>query len=73
MDTTAYAWLRCEREEDRDCNAVLRSAGIIGTSGSKFGVDLRFVQLSLLKSKYDFHWLLQRITTFVAEESAKSI
>ncbi|XXG56136.1 hypothetical protein AAC387_Pa03g3633 [Persea americana] len=69
----AYAWLRCEMEEETDCHAILKAAGIIGRSGTKFGFESRFVRLSLLKSKDDFNWLLQRITAFVAEESAKSI
>ncbi|KAL8172392.1 hypothetical protein V2J09_024196 [Rumex salicifolius] len=33
----AYAWLRCNRVEDTDCYAVLKSAGIIGRAGSLFG------------------------------------
>lgn len=60
-------------EDETDCHAILKAAGIIGRSGSKFGFESRFVRLSLLKSKDDFNWLLQRITAFVAEESAKSI
>ncbi|KAE8718898.1 tryptophan aminotransferase-related protein 4 [Hibiscus syriacus] len=30
MVTAAYAWLKCEREEDEDCFAVLEAANIVG-------------------------------------------
>ncbi|XP_010261034.1 PREDICTED: tryptophan aminotransferase-related protein 3-like [Nelumbo nucifera] len=64
----AYAWLKCENEEDKDCYAVLKAAGIIGRAGAVFGADSRYVRLSLLKSQDDFDLLMQRIESLVSEE-----
>ncbi|KAG0483109.1 hypothetical protein HPP92_011193 [Vanilla planifolia] len=36
---TTYAWLKCEQEEDADCEAVLREAGIISRSGKVFEAE----------------------------------
>ncbi|GFY96448.1 pyridoxal phosphate (PLP)-dependent transferases superfamily protein [Actinidia rufa] len=64
----AYAWLKCEREEDEDCTAVLKAAKIIGRSGSKFSAGNRNVRLSLLKSQDDFELMLYRIYDLVHSE-----
>ena len=64
----AYAWLKCEREEDGDCTAVLRSANIIGREGTNFKAGSRYVRLSLLKSDDDFNFLLHMIKKLVSEE-----
>ncbi|XP_058111291.1 tryptophan aminotransferase-related protein 3-like [Magnolia sinica] len=69
----AYAWLKCEREEEKDCNSVLKAAGIIGREGSFFGAESRYVRLSLLKTPDDFDWLLQRLKALIAEEGPKTI
>ncbi|XXG56138.1 hypothetical protein AAC387_Pa03g3634 [Persea americana] len=68
-----YAWLKCEMEEDEDCERVLSGAGIIGRAGSNFGASKRYVRLSLIKSQDDFDWLLHRIKALVAQEAIKSI
>lgn len=57
----AYAWLKCEREEDKDCYGVLKTAKIIGRAGSVFGAESRYVRLSLIRSQDDFDLLLQRL------------
>lgn len=64
----AYAWWKCEREEDKDCYAVLKAAGIIGRDGSLFSAGTRHVRFSLIKSHDDFDLLLQRITMLVSKE-----
>ncbi|GAB4861090.1 hypothetical protein Ancab_036248 [Ancistrocladus abbreviatus] len=65
----AYAWFKCNREEDNDCYGVLRAAGIISRNGSMFGnPDGRYVRLSLIKSQDDFDLLLQRIQTLLSHE-----
>ncbi|XP_015886333.2 tryptophan aminotransferase-related protein 4-like isoform X1 [Ziziphus jujuba] len=64
----AYAWLRCEREEDKDCYAVLKAANIIGRRGGVFGAEDRYVRLSLLRSQDDFDLLLHRLNQLVLEE-----
>ncbi|XP_068649267.1 tryptophan aminotransferase-related protein 3-like [Aristolochia californica] len=63
-----YAWLKCEHEEDEDCYAVLRAAGIIGREGSEFEAESRYVRLSLLKSGDVFDVLLRRIQELVGEK-----
>ena len=69
----AYAWLKCEREEDTNCTAVLRAANIIGRAGGIFHAEDRFVRLSLLKSQDDFELLLYRLKQLVNnEECAKA-
>ncbi|ONH90219.1 hypothetical protein PRUPE_8G041400 [Prunus persica] len=46
-----YVWLKCEREEDKDCYAVPQDeANVYGTRGSLFGADDRHVRLTLLRS-----------------------
>ncbi|CAK9134670.1 unnamed protein product [Ilex paraguariensis] len=64
----AYAWLKCEREEDGDCAVVLRSANIIGREGTMFNTGSRYVRLSLLKRDDDFNFLLNMIKKLVSEE-----
>ncbi|KAL3617739.1 hypothetical protein CASFOL_038060 [Castilleja foliolosa] len=46
----AYAWLRCEREEDKNCTAVLRVANIQGRNGSLFSSEDRYVSLSRIRN-----------------------
>ncbi|KAE8674285.1 Tryptophan aminotransferase-related protein 4 [Hibiscus syriacus] len=67
--TPAFAWLKCEREEDKDCNAVLHSMNITGRHGSLFGAESRYVRLSLVKSEDDFDWLLKRMKMLVSQEN----
>ncbi|KAG9456855.1 hypothetical protein H6P81_001363 [Aristolochia fimbriata] len=64
-----YAWVRCEREEDEDCYAVLRDAGIIGRAGTQFAAESRYVRLSLLKSEDTFDLMLTRIREFEEKEN----
>ncbi|XP_052203334.1 tryptophan aminotransferase-related protein 4-like [Diospyros lotus] len=69
----AYAWLKCEREEEDDCSAVLHAANILGREGKKYGVENRHTRLSLLRSQDDFDLLLSRLTNLVSgEDGAKS-
>ncbi|GMN60533.1 hypothetical protein TIFTF001_029641 [Ficus carica] len=67
----AYAWLKCEREEDKDCYAVLEAAKILGRRGSLFGAEERYVRLSLLKTRDDFDILIYRLQKLVSEGGAK--
>lgn len=64
----AYAWVKCLREEETNCTAVLEAAKIIGRAGSKFSAEERYVRLSLLKSDDDFEQLLVRLRELVATE-----
>ncbi|KAK8512413.1 hypothetical protein V6N13_083041 [Hibiscus sabdariffa] len=64
----AYAWLQCEREEDKDCYAVLKAANIIGRQGNVFGSEGHYVRLSLIRSQDDFDILIERLQKLVSEE-----
>ncbi|XVF39030.1 hypothetical protein PTKIN_Ptkin01aG0002800 [Pterospermum kingtungense] len=64
----AYAWLKCERKEEKDCNAVLEAANIVGRPGSVFGTEDRYVRLSLVRSQDDFDLLIHRINKLVSQE-----
>ncbi|KAJ4968190.1 hypothetical protein NE237_014891 [Protea cynaroides] len=63
-----YAWLKCEMEENKECHKVLEAAGISGRQGSSFGVEDRYVRLTLLRSDDDFNLLLQRLVSLVSKE-----
>ncbi|TQD75146.1 hypothetical protein C1H46_039330 [Malus baccata] len=64
----AYAWVKCEREEDEDCYKVLEEAKVYGRSGSDFAAETRYVRLSLIRSQDDFDVLIQRLSELVLEE-----
>ncbi|XP_028789728.1 tryptophan aminotransferase-related protein 4-like [Neltuma alba] len=64
----AFAWVKCEREEDRDCYQVLKNLNITGRAGSLFGTENRYVRLSLVKSQHDFDLLLRQLNKIVSEE-----
>lgn len=71
LSVAAYAWIKCEMEEDDDCYTVLKiRAGIIGRAGSVFGSEDRYVRLSLIKSEDDFDWLIHKLQLLVANEVA---
>ncbi|MED6189761.1 hypothetical protein PIB30_099125 [Stylosanthes scabra] len=61
----AYAWLKCEREEDKNCYKILEAAGINGYEGSMYSADDRYVRLSLIRSQDDFDILINKLTNFV--------
>ncbi|KAK7315307.1 hypothetical protein VNO77_33847 [Canavalia gladiata] len=61
----AYAWLKCEREEDKNCYEILEAAGIIGRQGSVFSADNRYVRLSLIRSQDDFEILINKLRNLV--------
>ena len=64
----AYAWVKCEREEDKDCYAVLQEeANVYGRRGSVFGAEDRYVCLSLKGSQDDFDILLHRMNQLVSQ------
>ncbi|KAK1440395.1 hypothetical protein QVD17_06220 [Tagetes erecta] len=69
LPSPAYAWVKCEREEDEDCSEVLEAGKIIGRSGSAFSANNRYTRLSLIKSQDDFELLLQRLTELVSLEN----
>jgi aspartate/methionine/tyrosine aminotransferase len=64
----AYAWVKCEREEDDDCYDMLLKAKIITRPGVWSEASSRYTRVSLLKSQDDFDLLLERITELVDAE-----
>ncbi|KAM0903695.1 hypothetical protein ACQ4PT_018472 [Festuca glaucescens] len=64
----AYAWVKCEREEDGDCSDMLLKAKIITRPGDWCGASSRYTRISLLKSQDDFDLLLERVTELVDAE-----
>lgn len=66
----AFAWLKCERQEDKHCYEVLKAAHITGRDGRLFGAESRYVRLSMVRSQDNFDLLLQRIEKLVSEEYA---
>ncbi|KAK1391298.1 hypothetical protein POM88_010354 [Heracleum sosnowskyi] len=65
----AYAWLKCEREEDELCYQVLEAGGILSRDGTLFGAGSRYVRLSLIKSQDDFDQLLQHLNKLVLQDA----
>ncbi|KAK9027139.1 hypothetical protein V6N11_066983 [Hibiscus sabdariffa] len=64
----AYGWLKCEREEDKDCYAFLKAANIIGREGYRYGAEDRYVRLSLVKTEDDFDLLIERLNELIPKE-----
>eukprot|EP00253_Pinus_taeda_P028721 PITA_28721 len=62
----AYAWVKCEREEDEDCTAVMKSGGIVGRRGEEFEGDKRYVRLSLIRRDDNFALLERRLQALVS-------
>ncbi|KAK1259825.1 Tryptophan aminotransferase-related protein 4 [Acorus gramineus] len=69
----AYAWLKCEREEDKDCKAALKAEGIISRGGATYNADGRYTRLSLIKTQDDFEQLLQHMVALVSKESGTQV
>ncbi|OIT01456.1 tryptophan aminotransferase-related protein 4, partial [Nicotiana attenuata] len=68
-----YAWVKCNRKEDKNCTKVFRVAKIIGRPGSNFFAKDRYVRLSLIKSQHDFDMLIRRVKQLVDKEGAQAM
>lgn len=71
--TPAYAWVKCEREEDKNCIEILNAAKILGRGGSIFHDDDRYARLSLIRSDDDFDMLISRLESLVSKEDGAKI
>lgn len=65
----AYAWVKCEREEDEDCTAVMKGGGIIGRGGPEFGGEKRYVRLSLIRRDDNFALLERRLQELLSYQN----
>lgn len=64
----AFGWLKCEREEEKDCYTIIRAANINGRPGSTFSADDRYVRFSLIRSQDDFDILMDKLYQLVSKE-----
>ncbi|KAJ9146083.1 hypothetical protein P3X46_028394 [Hevea brasiliensis] len=64
----AYAWVNCEKEEDKDCYEVFQAGNITSRKGHRFFAGDRYVRLSLIRSQDDFDLLLHKLNQLVSEE-----
>ncbi|GLT74617.1 hypothetical protein SLA2020_464050 [Shorea laevis] len=67
--TPPFVWLKCEREEDVDCNVVLKLVNMTGCDGPQFGAARRRVRLTLVNTQDDFELLIQRMEMLVSAEN----
>ncbi|URE43731.1 Allinase [Musa troglodytarum] len=57
----AFAWLKCEKEEVEDCEGFFRKHNIITRSGRHFGVEPKYVRISMLDRDETFHLFIERV------------
>ncbi|CDP11450.1 unnamed protein product [Coffea canephora] len=69
----AFAWIKCNEEEEKDCHAVLRAAKILGRRGRVFGASSSYVRLSLVNSQDEFNQLMHKLEMLVFEEATNSV
>lgn len=67
---TAFAWLKCEDEEE-DCAGLLRRHKILGRSGVSFGCSPKFVRVSMMDRDDNFDLLVQRISKITAAPNSE--
>ncbi|CAM6113929.1 unnamed protein product [Calypogeia fissa] len=59
ITTPAFAWLRCNEEED--CEKFLGLHGILTRGGFHFGADASFVRISMVDRRSTFEILIDRL------------
>eukprot|EP00250_Pteridium_aquilinum_P003342 c13657_g1_i1 orf=211-1656(+) len=64
----AFAWIRCQREEDESCVSIFKEAGIVGRGGERCGVTDRYVRLSMLSTDYAFENLLTHVQALLSKQ-----
>lgn len=57
----AFAWLKCEKDEVEDLESFLKEKRIIVRGGSRFGVETRYVRISMLDRDEIFDLLVERL------------
>ncbi|RRT72873.1 hypothetical protein BHE74_00002128 [Ensete ventricosum] len=61
MCCIAFAWLKCEKEEVEDCEGFLRKHKILTRSGRHFGVEPKYVRISMLDRDETFDLFIERL------------
>ncbi|KAH0772955.1 hypothetical protein KY290_010092 [Solanum tuberosum] len=64
----AYAWVKCKRKEDKNCQEIFRVAKITGRTGRQFFAGDCYVRFSLLMDQHDFDMLIHRLKELVSQE-----
>ncbi|XP_072998595.1 uncharacterized protein [Typha latifolia] len=59
----AFAWMKCEEEEIKDCESFLRSLKILTRSGKHFGAGTNYVRVSMLDRDETFDLFIKRISS----------
>ena len=60
---SAFAWLRCKKDDIEDLEGFLRLKKIITRGGTKFGVDGRVVRVSMVDTDQAFNVFIYRLAT----------
>ncbi|XP_038704980.1 L-tryptophan--pyruvate aminotransferase 1 [Tripterygium wilfordii] len=63
----AFAWLKMK--EDEDLEGILKGQKVLTRSGRRFGVDERYVRISMLHQEDAFKIFLERLTALVNANS----
>ncbi|ONK66239.1 uncharacterized protein A4U43_C06F5660 [Asparagus officinalis] len=59
----AFAWLKCEKEEIEDCESFLKKLKIQTRGGMHFGVDMKYVRVSMLDREETFKLFIERLAS----------
>ncbi|XP_073014169.1 tryptophan aminotransferase-related protein 2 [Typha latifolia] len=69
----AFAWLKCEKEEIRDCEGFLKEHNILTRSGKHFGVASKFVRVSMLDRDENFDLFVKRISSLGSSHLSQKV
>ncbi|WOL01235.1 tryptophan aminotransferase-related protein 2-like [Canna indica] len=59
----AFAWLKCEKRGVDDCESFLRNHRILTRSGRHFGMEPKYVRISMLDRDETFDLLIERLSS----------
>ncbi|XP_078180960.1 tryptophan aminotransferase-related protein 2-like [Carex rostrata] len=57
-----FAWIRCEDQKIKDCEAFFKSINVCTMSGRRFGAGAEFTRISMLDTDENFDIFIKRIT-----------
>lgn len=64
---TFYLWLHCDQARDLDCAATFKNAGVIGETGTLFGVGADFVRLEMVLADANFETMVNRLAALAKQ------